>query len=205
LFYKTAQSNTRIHKSSKQSRFDNILYKIGLAIGPRDFQRAHLRYVLLLKQSTQHSNLLTTDGVNQGTLSSSYISSVNDISALSMPTINSTHNEPNQQQTLTYAVEHFVWLLKIAFWSCMWGVLCILAMTFTRTQRNAINETTITGTIKYGDSFDCGILTWNIFMQSFYIIWNLIQLGIVVVVSRHARSDSLGMARELLSVQVISA
>jgi len=84
----------------------------------------------------------------------------------------------------------------------MWGVLCIIAMTFTKNQRLSINETTNTGTLKYGDSFDCGILTWNIFMQCFYIVWNMVQLGIVLIISKNVKKDSFGMGLELLFVQV---
>jgi len=200
LFYKTAQSNTRNHKHSTQSRFDNILFHIGKAIGPKDFQRAHLRYVMLLKKSGDQTGLSLESRI-QGTISTRYVTSVTEMASSSSHL--GSQREVHSQAPSAYVLEHFVWLLKIAFWSCMWGVLCVLTMTFSRDQRNAINETTTSGTIKYGDSFDCGILTWNIFMQSFYIVWNFVQLGVVVVVSKHARSDSLGMARELLFVQAI--
>ena len=103
-----------------------------------------------------------------------------------------------------FAIELLQWLLKIAFWSSMHGVLVIIAMTFTTPERQAINENTITGTAKYGDDFGCGILTWNIYMQCFYIVWNIFQLALVFMCVRNVRKDSLGMSGELLIVQVCS-
>lgn len=39
-------------------------------------------------------------------------------------------------------------------------------------------------------------------MQCFYIVWNMVQLGIVLIISKNVKKDSFGMGLELLFVQV---
>jgi len=219
LFYRVAQSNT--WTLTNDNYFERLIYYLGVLTGPKDFLRADFRVRLFRKRinssTTLHSKISVTKSSNmqmsQPQISVSRIIKPDHPAlfdeALSIEDnaeVVESHTSLNQWSISDYKVfvlEILQWFSKILIGSLFVGSICVLCMTFTSVERSAMIESLNSGTQKYGDQYQCGIQTYNIFEGVIQILWNMFHAGLIIMFVRTVGKDSLGMISELCWVQMM--